>query len=1055
MYGRRNQRKRGFRRIAVMLLALVMLVGVCVPGLRANADETSPDVELPTGQKTTFKVDGVEELTAGPTVEPADGGLTATYEGGMFIIDAEKATSGDYSVGYTYTVEGEEKTEALIIRVTGPSDPIPGDGQTSIEENQNTSVDPAPIEGQSGETDLPISDGADNNQNQISGNEGQPKIGEDTKTDQDTDSNGDDNVTSDDTEGTQNAIQNLFNRLLSATTYDELDTMMENMTAEDYAVFNQFSSEQNATLQARVAELNAEEVETLADLTVKQGETATFPGMEENDYEFKIYKNGAEVSSQASGITVSNLSNNTIQVQTSASTPVGEYTISYGHTERFLIWDRFVVDGTITLEVIEQTSPDAPVVDNKKMTFDKTVTSRNDGTYDLALTLSGAVGTQTNPAKVDIVFVIDKSGSMAGNRLQSAKNAANRLIDSLDQNSAIDARYNIVAFSGSSSYGDANSTADNLTQRSTTASGWNTSAASAKASVNSIQANGGTNYEAGLLRAQEQLGSARAGAAKIVVFLTDGLPTLRCSNYVKNDGSGYGNGQDDNRDRNINAAVNAVSKIAMNRFYVIGTGDASSDTLNKLANGATLANVKKAMYVNASDLGKVFDDIAAEISTFLCDNVTITDTLSHKDGELMVKVTNPDSVTVKVTKTDGSLVAGPAKTVTLAATTINNFSAELKATYDAKTGVLKLEFPSEYKLEPDYVYTLSAVIEPTEKAYQLYREKGGYTDVADSGTGTHSGDYGFYSNDSATVTYTYNGASGTETYSRPVVQLRPGKLVITKEITGLTGEKLSALQNALSFTVAIDYPDSTKTVTSTVPFTAFTDTDGDGTYVFEITGLSPNTVCTVTETGTDVDSYTVVTKINGSEDNDKSIEVTVPCGETKTLAFTNEYTIANTTVTISKTVSGNMGDWSKPFPFEVTLTGGTMKDGTYSATVDSVGYTVSDGGTKISFSLSNGQKVMLQNVPLSATLTITESEADAYEVKINGDIVKNMNSPGSASKSEIPVVSDLNIEVINRNDAIIDTGIVSDSMPFILLFAVAAVGGGVLLMSKRRYSGKF
>lgn len=1014
MFRRKYQRKSGLTRTLVALLALVMLASVCFPAMRVSAEEVDavPDGEVQSGvfEQLLEKIEEAEENTAltAENISALGKEISDAYNNGTLDDDQYKTLSEKFT-GLTASGDGSDKS--------GNQEEIPGTSSENATESSKST------EGSEIVT------------------ESTAVISESTTA----------TVNAPADEETEDLVQKLFERLLGTSTYDELSKMMDGMTEEEWELYNnKFTDEQKAQLQSHVYGLSEEEVETLAVLTVKQGETATFPGVERNNYEFKIYRNGAEVSSQVCGITPSNLGNNTIQVQTSASTPVGEYTISYGHTERFLFWSQFVQDGTITLEVIEQTSPDAPVVDNKKMTYEKTVTAKADGTYDLSLTLSGAVGTQTNPAKVDIVLVIDKSGSMDGQRLSDAKSAASTLIDALDQNSAIDARYNIVAFSGSSSY------SNNLIQRSTSASGWTALAASAKTSVNNISAGGGTNYEAGLLRAQEQLGSARAGAAKIVVFLTDGLPTLRCSNYVWYDGSGYGNGQDDDRGRNINAAVTAVGKIAMNRFYAIGTGEASTDTLNKLTNGATLANEKKPLLVDSADLEKVFDDIAAEISTFLCDNVTITDTLHHVDGELMVKVTNPESVTVKVTKTDGTPVAGPAKTVTLSATTIN-VSAELTATYHDTTGVLKLEFPSAYKLEPDYVYTLSAVIEPTEKAYQLYRENG-YTDLADSGTGTHSGDYGFYSNDSATVTYTYNGAPGTETYSHPVVQLNPGKLILTKKITGLSGEDLSSLQSKLSFDVTITYPDQ-NAETVDVPFTLFTDSDGDGVYTFELNRLSPNTQFTVTESNADVDGYTVETKINTVVDEDKSTSGTVAKDETVTVAYENVYSPSTTTVSVTKTVSGNMGDDKAEFPFTVSLKDASGND----LSMRGITYTIyqkgSDGeyaevsggsGTinadTYTFGLKHDQKIIFAGVKIGASITVSESTSYTATYMIDNGSVQ------TGASATFPVTKDGNTVAFNNNkSANIDTGITMDSVPYVLLLAMAVIGGGVLLSKRRVY----
>ena len=161
-------------------------------------------------------------------------------------------------------------------------------------------------------------------------------------------------------------------------------------------------------------------------------------------------------------------------------------------------------------------------------------------------------------------------------------------------------------------------------------------------------------------------------------------------------------------------------------------------------------------------------------------------------------------------------------------------------------------------------------------------------------------------------------------------------------------------------------------------------------------------------------------------------------------------TLATATVTIAKQVKGNMGDPNKSFPFTVTLTGGTMTEGTYGAAGGSVAYTVSENGTKVSFSLADGQSVVLKDVPLNATLRVTETNVDSYAVTIDGSTVKDKGVAGDASK-DVPVTGDITVEVVNENEALIDTGITMDSIPYVLLLALSVIGGGVLLSKRRVY----
>lgn len=164
------------------------------------------------------------------------------------------------------------------------------------------------------------------------------------------------------------------------------------------------------------------------------------------------------------------------------------------------------------------------------------------------------------------------------------------------------------------------------------------------------------------------------------------------------------------------------------------------------------------------------------------------------------------------------------------------------------------------------------------------------------------------------------------------------------------------------------------------------------------------------------------------------------------------YTATNqqdtTSITVTKQVTGNMGDVNKEFNFTATLSGGTMTPGTYT------GYTVANDGVTITFTLKDNGTVTISNVPISAALTLKESNVSAYEVSIDGTVVKQKDQGGDATSSEITVAPDLTIAVVNKNEALIDTGISMPTFPFILLFSTVAVLGSVYLIGKRRY-GEF
>lgn len=619
-----------------------------------------------------------------------------------------------------------------------------------------------------------------------------------------------------------------------------------------------------------------------------------------------------------------------------------------------------------------------------------------DDTYDLSLSVSGAKGTQTNPAKLDIVLVLDVSSSM-NNKIEAVKTAANSFISTVGENEAISAQYKVITFGGR---GGENDTAAWLKTN-----GW-VAANSAVTAVDGIQIGGnvGTNYEAGITLATSELGkNARSGAQKVVVFFSDGKPTFR-STYD----NGYGNGDNDNDGKNLEAAVNAAKKLTCDYFYCIGTGTAKLKNLQTLANAAN-ATTKGAQTTSDVDkLTKIFKDIAAQITTFLCTDVTVIDVLSENVQMVMGSDNKPKKLVVTVKNKSGATVGTP---------------DGITANYYADQKKIVMDFPDDYELDPEYTYIVTATIEATEKAYENYRANGNdYPDEGETGTGaTSAGQRGVFSNEDgeAKVTYTYNGKPDEAEYPMPVIQLHPGTLIVKKSITGdLTDAEKTALVNKMTVDVTI------KGNETKVPLSAFTPGD-DGTYTFTFNGLSPNTAYSVTESNADVEGYELTTTpsplpVSGSVAGDA----------TETVHITNTYTPSNRTITLRKVVTGNMGDKDRSFTFsatKATLGETSLKDGKTTTITAKVGETVtiteddytSDGYTTTA----------------SATNDVTDGKYEDHSYTFT--VTKDM--------SESTIITFTNTKTIQPPN-----GITTTIAPYAIMVVLAAGAGVYFVYSRRR-----
>ena len=444
-----------------------------------------------------------------------------------------------------------------------------------------------------------------------------------------------------------------------------------------------------------------------------------------------------------------------------------------------------------------------------KLSHEKYIKKNADGTYDITLNATGSIGTQTNKAKVDIVLVVDTSGSMnekdgKKTKLQSAKDSINALVGAFNAKSdTVETKYKLVTFAKRSSINtpdwvDGNTLYNNYVAR--------------------LSADGGTNYDRGLANAATAIGTAESGAKKIVIFLTDGEPT-----YYGAKPSGFGNATSE---ETLTAAQDSAHKIYCDEFYAVGINLPSQvyiyknngnysyttsglDILTSIRNKVN-ATTKDAWNLSSSNqLTEKFKQIAGETLTFACSNVKITDQLSEyvevtENSKLHVKIAERSGTSTYTDKYDQifDLSGG---TVTL------NGQKIADVRYDKETKTAVLDFVDNYKLQENYYYYISITkVKATDKAYEDYIKYGGYktdqgapivgstpTDTSATkdnefgyyatngsnltGGAISSGKFGFKSNADAKVEYTWKGTAKTEDYLDPVIQVSVDQIKVEKD----------------------------------------------------------------------------------------------------------------------------------------------------------------------------------------------------------------------------------------------------------------------------------
>jgi len=186
-------------------------------------------------------------------------------------------------------------------------------------------------------------------------------------------------------------------------------------------------------------------------------------------------------------------------------------------------------------------------------------------------------------------------------------------------------------------------------------------------------------------------------------------------------------------------------------------------------------------------------------------------------------------------------------------------------------------------------------------------------------------------------------------------------------------------------------------------------------------------------------------------------------------------------VTVKKKVTGNMGDWNKEFTFTATVTEYTrdatdnkyydnerdsqVGNSNYLEAKDRVQEVTYEGDKAIK--LKNGESELLDNLYYGSTVTITEApenytlEQLVAFVDADGDGEYDDDEERIATEEihdddqkligvELTATKDMVILFTNDYEVTIETGIALDSLPYILIIAIVAVGGAVLFLRKRK-----
>lgn len=169
----------------------------------------------------------------------------------------------------------------------------------------------------------------------------------------------------------------------------------------------------------------------------------------------------------------------------------------------------------------------------------------------------------------------------------------------------------------------------------------------------------------------------------------------------------------------------------------------------------------------------------------------------------------------------------------------------------------------------------------------------------------------------------------------------------------------------------------------------------------------------------------------------------IKVGDTATFENTES---ENESLNISKTVAGTAANTADTFTYTLDLDG---VQGNYAYEIKSGSTTVSTGeiSSGQTFKLKHGQTIEIKNLPKGATYKVTETDTDYDESNTVNDVA---SADGHVASGTIAATN--NVDFKNTKGFAPDTGITMNTLPFVTVGIVAAVGGATLVISRRRRS---
>lgn len=165
--------------------------------------------------------------------------------------------------------------------------------------------------------------------------------------------------------------------------------------------------------------------------------------------------------------------------------------------------------------------------------------------------------------------------------------------------------------------------------------------------------------------------------------------------------------------------------------------------------------------------------------------------------------------------------------------------------------------------------------------------------------------------------------------------------------------------------------------------------------------------------------------------------------------FYAKYVPASANLTVTKTVTGKLGDTNKAFTFQILDASGnpvTLTTGNYEFS-NTNGALLNDG-TDGKFTLKDGASITFKNLPSGQYKVVEDNySGEKYETSY----VVDSGTPVNGQEATVTIGTDAKqIDFTNHRTLEPDLGVLLDTLPYIVILAVVAGGVALLMLRKRR-----